>query len=213
MGTCVLHPFMPLHLQVANLGAGAFAHVEWAVLHRPNGEDMNVAVKRLRRDLISNDQDFADFVREGALLKRLRNPCGPSCCCSVTCTCPKRFPTQTLSADPERTLCNHDPVCTCDRGSALVCAVLPGCTVPSTGALSNRPTAPRASTSDMAPGGMLAQAGPLISSGPLLCHRNIVEFVGLGFRTDQGPGDTVSAASMFIVQVRRRCHLFPSFVL
>jgi serine/threonine protein kinase len=59
---------------VANLGAGAFAEVEWAVLRQPNGEDMNVAVKRLRPDLISSDQDLSDFVREGALLKRLNHP-------------------------------------------------------------------------------------------------------------------------------------------
>ena len=30
--------------------------MEWAVLRRETGEDMNVAVKRLRRDLISSDQ-------------------------------------------------------------------------------------------------------------------------------------------------------------
>lgn len=63
--------------QVANLGSGAFAHVEWAVLRQANGEDMNVAVKRLREDLISSDQDLSDFVREGALLKRLNHPCAP----------------------------------------------------------------------------------------------------------------------------------------
>lgn len=59
---------------MANLGAGAFAHVEWAVLRRESGEDMNVAVKRLRHDFISSDQDLSDFVREGALLKRLSHP-------------------------------------------------------------------------------------------------------------------------------------------
>lgn len=59
---------------MANLGSGAFAQVEWAVLRQPNGEDMNVAVKRLRPDLINSDQDFSDFVREGALLKRLNRP-------------------------------------------------------------------------------------------------------------------------------------------
>lgn len=60
--------------KVANLGAGAFAMVEWAVLRQPDGSDMNVAVKRLRPDLISSDQDLSDFVREGALLKRLNHP-------------------------------------------------------------------------------------------------------------------------------------------
>ena len=60
---------------MANLGAGAFAQVEWAVLRQDYGEDMNVAVKRLRHDLISSDQDLSDFVKEGALLKRLNHPC------------------------------------------------------------------------------------------------------------------------------------------
>lgn len=60
---------------MANLGSGAFAHVEWAVLRRDSGADMNVAVKRLRHNLISSDQDLSDFVREGALLKGLAHPC------------------------------------------------------------------------------------------------------------------------------------------
>lgn len=44
------------------------------MLRQPDGSDMNVAVKRLRPDLISSDQDLSDFVREGALLKRLNHP-------------------------------------------------------------------------------------------------------------------------------------------
>ena len=34
-----------------------------------------VAVKRLRSILIESDQDLADFVREGALLRRLNHKC------------------------------------------------------------------------------------------------------------------------------------------
>ncbi len=61
---------------MADLGEGTFAFVEQAELRLPGGRPPRaVAVKRLRTALIEGDQELLDFVREGALLKRLRHPC------------------------------------------------------------------------------------------------------------------------------------------
>ncbi len=50
--------------------------MEQAELRLPGGRHPRaVAVKRLRTALIEGDQELLDFVREGALLKRLRHPC------------------------------------------------------------------------------------------------------------------------------------------
>ena len=62
---------------MADLGEGTFAWVEQAELRQPGRPPRAVAVKRLRTALIEGDQELLDFVREGALLKRLRHPCAP----------------------------------------------------------------------------------------------------------------------------------------
>ena len=73
--------------QVGDLGEGTFAWVEQAELQQPGRPPRVVAVKRLRTALIEGDQELLDFVREGALLKRLRHPCVPLChgsLCTIT---------------------------------------------------------------------------------------------------------------------------------
>ena len=62
-------------VQVADLGSGAFAHVEWAVWRQPSGAERNVAVKRLKPHLITSDSELTDFVNEGQCLRQLRHPC------------------------------------------------------------------------------------------------------------------------------------------
>ncbi len=64
-------------LQMADLGEGTFAWVEQAELQQRGRPPRVVAVKRLRTALIEGDQELLDFIREGALLNRLRHPCAP----------------------------------------------------------------------------------------------------------------------------------------